>query len=158
MAAGRLIVVCGLPGSGKTTLARRIVAGRGDALRFCPDEWMAALGVDLWDQAMRSRVEQLQWRVAQDFVRTGGCAVIEWGVWARSERDELRKWARGRGVAVELRYLELPMDELWARVQQRNASGVDHTVEMSRAQLEEWTSTIEVPSAAELALYDPPEA
>jgi predicted kinase len=37
--------MCGLPGSGKTTLGKRL-AVEVPAVRLCPDEWMAALGVD----------------------------------------------------------------------------------------------------------------
>ena len=57
---GRVILVCGLPGSGKTTLSKRL-AGELGAVRMCPDEWMHALDIHLWDQPARGRVEQLQW-------------------------------------------------------------------------------------------------
>jgi predicted kinase len=39
---GRLIIVCGLPGSGKTTFAKALEI-RHSAIRFSPDEWMNAL-------------------------------------------------------------------------------------------------------------------
>lgn len=65
---GRLIVICGLPGSGKTTLARQLATEHG-GVRLCPDEWMAELGVNLWDGAFRDRVEALQWALAQDLLR-----------------------------------------------------------------------------------------
>ena len=39
----RLILTCGLPGAGKTTLAQQLAADR-DALRLTKDEWMWALG------------------------------------------------------------------------------------------------------------------
>lgn len=45
---GRLIIGCGLPGSGTTTLAKKWATERG-AVRFCPDDWLAALGRDLWE-------------------------------------------------------------------------------------------------------------
>ena len=53
---GRLIVVCGLPGSGKTTYARKLETEDG-AVRYCPDEWMTDLGANLWDEQLREQVE-----------------------------------------------------------------------------------------------------
>ena len=85
----RLIIVCGLPGSGKTTLAKAIES-TVDAIRFCPDEWMDALGIDLYDEESRARIEGLQWQLAQDLLSLGLTVIIEWGTWARSERDTLR--------------------------------------------------------------------
>jgi predicted kinase len=46
--AGRLIVLCGLPGSGKTTIARQLVDDL-DAIRLCSDEWMTSPDFDLHD-------------------------------------------------------------------------------------------------------------
>jgi len=42
----RLIIVCGLPGSGKTTHAKQLQAKLG-AICFSADEWMDALSLDL---------------------------------------------------------------------------------------------------------------
>ena len=41
----RLVLLCGLPASGKTTLAREL-ADLYDAVRLNPDEWELALGID----------------------------------------------------------------------------------------------------------------
>jgi adenylate kinase family enzyme len=42
----RLILMCGLPASGKTTLANRL-ADEISVIRLCTDEWQSALQVDL---------------------------------------------------------------------------------------------------------------
>ena len=118
--SGRLIVVCGLPGSGKTTLGRRLEVEHG-AVRLSPDEWMAALDVDVLDERTRTLVEQLQWQLAQRLLQLGQLVVIEWGTWARDERDGLRKRTRALGAAVELRVLDQPDDVLWERVRARDA-------------------------------------
>lgn len=148
---GQLIIICGLPGSGKTTLSRQLTATR-QAFRLNPDEWMDALGVSLWASDVRARVEALQWAVAQDLLRLGNTVIIEWGTWGREERDALRDGARQLGAAVELHYLEVPVDELWRRVQERNREDPP----MERAALEEWAGQFQAPDAEELSLFDVP--
>lgn len=39
---GTLVLVCGLPGSGKTTLAKQLEEER-NAVRMCPDDWIEAV-------------------------------------------------------------------------------------------------------------------
>src|ERR1700761_1818509 len=116
--AGRLIVVCGLPGSGKTTLAQAL-DGRLRAIRFSPDDWLDALSVSLYDEDVREKMEALQWKLAQQVLAQGLTVIIEWGTWARSERDTLRLGARALGAAVELHYLRAPVGVLFARLQHR---------------------------------------
>jgi predicted kinase len=99
---GRLVVITGLPGSGKTTLATELARSM-PAVRLCPDDWMMSSGIDLWNDGVRCRIEQFQLDVALNLLCAGGNVVIEWGVWSREERDALRDAARAIGAAVELR-------------------------------------------------------
>ena len=149
----RLVIVCGLPGAGKTTLARRIEE-RQHAIRFSADEWMEALAINLWDEQSRTRVESLQWTIAQQLLTCGLTVIIEWGTWGRSERDALRIRARELGAAVELRYLEAPIDVLFERLQQRRMEDPP----MTREQLVHAAAVFQKPTAEEVLLYDPPEA
>jgi predicted kinase len=146
---GRLILLCGLPGSGKTTVATALARDL-PGLRLSPDDWLAALGVNLWDSACRDRVEALQWTLAQDLLALGLTVIIEWGLWGRDERDRLRERARALGAAVELRYLDVPVDELWRRLQARDLEDPP----IRRDDLLRWAAQIQAPDDDELALYD----
>ena len=64
----RLILTCGLPGSGKTTLARRLAADRG-AVRLTKDEWLWALGSTPWDAPIQERVEHELRQLAVEILR-----------------------------------------------------------------------------------------
>jgi predicted kinase len=155
-AGARLIIVCGLPGSGKTThsklLQAKLLQAGVRAIRFAPDEWMDALAVDLYDEKARAKIEALQWTLCQELLALGLTAIIEWGTWGKSERDTLRLGARALGAAVELHYLSAPVDVLFDRIQRR---GLEHPP-ISRDQLVQWAETFQVPTPAEVALFDQP--
>jgi predicted kinase len=145
----RLIIVCGLPGSGKTTYAQQLQASL-HGIRFCPDEWMDALSLDLWDEEKRAKIEGLQWQLGQQLLALGVTIIIEWGTWARSERETLRLRARELGAAVELHYLSASSGVLLDRIQRRRMEDPPITPE----QLAQWTKTFQPPTAEELALFD----
>ena len=145
----RLIIVCGLPGSGKTTHARRLETDVG-AIRLCADEWMEALAVDLWDETMRAKMEGLQWQLGQQLLALGLTVIVEWGTWAKSERHILRVRARELGAAVELHYLTAPVDVLLDRIQRRHMENPPIT----REQLLHWADVFQTPTQEELALFD----
>ena len=148
---GRLIIVCGLPGAGKTTVATAL-AEQHDGVRYSPDDWMDAIGINLWDEAKRAGIEQLQWQQAQSLLALGGTAIIEWGTWARAERDTLREGARALGAAVELVHMDAPIDVLLDRITRRGRESPP----IDRAMLEDASRAFERPTAEELALYDSP--
>lgn len=155
MSGARLILTCGLPGAGKTKLAMQLAADRG-AVRLTKDEWLWALGSTPWDEPTRERVEHELWRFAQEVLRLGVSVVLDFGLWARIERDEMRSAARGLGVGVELHYLDVPIDELWRRIEARNSEPPWDSHPIRSADLERWIRVFQAPNAAELALFDPP--
>lgn len=155
MSDPRLLLTCGLPGSGKTTLARQLAGDRG-AVRLTQDEWLWALGTTPWDEPTRERLDRELWRLAQEILRLGLSVVLDFGLWARVERDEMRSAARGLGVAVELHYLEVPIDELWRRIEARNFEPPWDSHPISRSQLDKWAALFQAPDANEIALFDPP--
>jgi predicted kinase len=153
MNEARLILVCGLPGSGKTTLARQLAPAVG-AVRFCTDEWKHDLGIDYYDEEAGKRLEARLWRLGRELLSLGQSVILENGFWDRQERDELRLAARALGVAVELRYLEAPVDELWRRLDIRNQEAPPGAAPIQREDLERWAQEFEAPDSTELALFD----
>ena len=147
---GKLIIICGLPGSGKTTLAKCLEKSL-PAFRLSPDDWMDALDINLHDGEVREKIESLQWKLGQELLKLGLAIIIEWGTWGKSERDTLREGARKLGAAVELHYLSAPPEVLFERIQRRGME--DPPVKYE--DILRWAKIIQVPTEEEMKLFDP---
>ncbi len=149
------MLICGLPASGKSTLARQL-APQIPAIRLDKDGWVTQLGADVWDDEFRVRIERQLWALTQELLAQGQSVILEWGHWARVERDEKRLGARALGVAVELHYLDAPLGELLERADRRTTSGEWTASPMTRAHFEKWATMIQPPDEEEFLLFDKP--
>jgi predicted kinase len=66
----RLVLICGLPASGKSTLARQL-APKIPAIRLDKDGWVTQLGGDVWDEEFRVRLEHQLWVLSRDLLARG---------------------------------------------------------------------------------------
>ena len=144
-----LFLTCGLPGSGKTTLARAIEAER-NALRLTPDEWMARIVGDGWDEARRAAVEAVMWDIGARVLSLGVDVVLDFGVWSRAERDAFRARAAALGAATRICFLDVARDELVRRLAARNAALPPDTFAVTEAQLDVMWPSFEAPTSDEL--------
>lgn len=148
-----LHLVCGLPCSGKTTLAKRLEKEQR-ALRLTPDDWHIRLfGQDAQHKQHDERhdkIEVLLWEVAARALELGFDVILDFGFWSRFERDDYRDKARALGAATQLHYLDLPESELFRRLVVRNRILPTGAFKISPQQLGEWARKFEVPSQEEL--------
>ncbi len=150
MKQGKVVLICGLPGSGKSTLSKKLENKEG-FIRLCPDDWMEDIGVSLWNGEARSAIEQRFWRLAQKLASQGITSILENGFWSKKERDNYLKIAREQGFKIELRALYISKEETRERLEARGAEA-DNLIIKER--LDSYFDAFEVPSEAELALYD----
>lgn len=144
-----LHLIRGLPGSGKTTLAHQLEKD-GEGIRLSPDEWMTALGFHLYDEAARTRVEQLQWKLAQRLLANKTSVILENGFWSRQERDAYRSVAISLGAKTRLHYLSIPIEELRRRIIARNQDNPPESM-VDPDDLLSWGNLFEPPTKEELA-------
>ena len=144
-----LHLISGLPGSGKTTLAKRLEREL-PGLRLSPDVWMARIVGDGYDEAKREVVEALQWEIAASALGLGIDVILENGFWSREERDDFRERASALGVDSKLHFLDVPKKELLKRLSLRNASMPSDTFIVTKAHLDNWWDLFEPPTQDEI--------
>ncbi|WP_437730532.1 AAA family ATPase [Sorangium sp. So ce1335] len=146
----RLYLVCGLPGSGKTTRSRAIASATG-AIRLCPDEWLVDIGVSLVDYPFRFLLQGRMLRHAEELLRAGVAVIIEFGSWSRAEREDIRQVAVRAGASTELHFMDAPLEVLRQRVLARG--GPDAEVLANKVLMQDG-GAFEPPSPEEARGYD----
>lgn len=150
-----LHLMIGLPCSGKTTRAKKLEI-QLKALRLTPDEWHRHLfGQDATHpehDERHNKIEELQWKVAACALELGTDVILDFGLWARSERDDLRKRAAALGATTVIHFLDVPYDELFVRLEARNKGALDEVTHIPPSMLKKWIPIFQAPDARELAL------
>ena len=148
-----LHVMCGLPGSGKTTRARELEAA-GCGVLLNGDRWIRHVFADDAEQAARDerrgRIEALQWQVAEQLLVAGVSVILDWGVWARDERDDLRARAAAVGAECRIVFTDAPLPVLHERVAARNRALSSDSFHITPEELDEWAESFEPPETDEL--------
>ena len=152
-----LHLMVGLPCSGKSTLARTLEHEHA-ALRLTPDEWHVRLfGQDAEapeHDARHTLIETLQWEVASRALALGINVILDYGFWAREEREDFRARARRLGAGSELHFLDVPEDELLRRLAHRNAQRSSLTFQIPEEMMRPWIAFFQKPTPDELARRD----
>ena len=151
-----LTLMVGLPGAGKTTLAKEIEKETG-AVRFTPDEWHLFLFGDdfhhpeeheLHDQR-HDKVEALMWELGKQLLRRGVSVILDYGFWAEEQREEKRREAEALGAECQIRYVHAPLEELARRLDVRGRAGQKDVFQtITREDLEEWAALFQPPQDA----------
>ena len=148
-----LHLMVGLPCAGKTTLARTLEQELG-ALRLTPDEWQIPLfGQDAEDPAHDARhslIEALLWNIASRALELGTNVILDFGFWAREEREDYRLRAQRLGAGSEVHYLDVPPDELLRRLAQRNAQPSAQCFVIAEDAMKSWIGFFQKPTTDEL--------
>jgi predicted kinase len=154
-----LFLTVGLPGTGKTTAARRIEVEQ-HALRLTKDEWVKALYGHANPPSAQDVIEGRLIEIGLRALELGINVVIDYGLWGRDERSALRQAAADVGAMVEMHYFELTPAEQRNRLDQRLAEASQTTWDISDNELVVWAANIDIPTPGELdgsePIDDPP--
>jgi predicted kinase len=157
-------VVCGSTGSGKTTYSVRLAA-RLTAVRFSIDEWMSTLfWVDSpqpveagWSLQRVERCYQQIWSTAVQVAGCGTPCVLDLGFSQAASRAQFYERAQLQGWSVQLHFLDVPKEERWRRVVERNSGkGGPQQLrfEVTREMFDFVETRWEPPSTDEMSAHD----
>ncbi|MBT2472708.1 ATP-binding protein [Streptomyces sp. ISL-66] len=154
LTAPRCVLFCGLPGSGKTTLALALAAH--GVTRLCTDEEMfARYGRYGYDYprgtfSVREKPVLAELRTRLSEVLAGGRdAVFDHGLWTRAERDEWRALVEDAGAVPVLVVFEVEHEELWRRIEAWNARDAANALQFAEHDLHRFAERYESPGADE---------
>jgi predicted kinase len=143
----------GLPCSGKTTLAKEL-EHRLPALRLNLDEWHIHLfGQDAEEpehDARHGLIETHLWSIARRVLVLGTDVILDYGLWAREEREDYRLRAKQLGVHSEVHYLDVQEAELLRRLEKRNSRPSQESFLISAEAMKPWIASFQVPTPDEL--------
>ena len=152
-----LILICGMAGAGKTTLAKQLEESLR-AFRLSPDEWIKAVIRDESDMReltrLRDPVESLQWQMAKKLLCLGVPVILENGFWGKEERARFRSEAKTLGARVELYYLDVSKEEAWTRIESRNFELSEGSFQIARDEFDSWWTSFTPPDLEEVKCYD----
>jgi predicted kinase len=140
------------PPLGKTTLAKELEL-QHNALRLTKDDWMMPLFGWGEFEDKREIVEALLWNLGARALQLGMNVVLDYGLWARVERDEYRAKAEALGARVDFRFLDVPEDELLRRIESRNRQPGATDVPITVEQLKEYLPKFQRPTTEEIASW-----
>lgn len=148
-----LHLMVGLPCSGKTTLAKKLEHKRS-ALRLTPDEWQVALfGQDAKEpehDARHSLIEAMLWDIASRALELGTNVILDFGFWAREEREDYRLRAKRLGASSEVHFLDVSEEELLRRLEVRNSQPPQGSFHISEESMKPWIKFFQKPAPEEL--------
>ena len=118
-------LLCGLPGSGKTTYAKKIVDEQGALSLSIDDEMINQYGVAGSDYPIEKRneykasvMEIIKSKIVEN-IRNGQSVVLDFGVWKKRDREYFRNLIESNGAEMQLIYLKASRALLLKRLNRR---------------------------------------
>ena len=132
---------CGKTCSGKSRYAREVQRTSGGVILSCDEITLMFPGA-----------KQYLLKKSLEITAAGADVILDWGLWQRSERDQLRSFYKAHGVPFSIVYIEVPDERRREFIVRRNSevvSGAEQAYLIDEGLEQKLNSLFEPPSADE---------
>lgn len=148
----RVVLMCGLAGSGKTTYSKQLELQGYVRLSIDEEVWKRMKAGTLTPESdirlvSMSIEEDLRARLV-DLVRQRRDVVVDFSFWARISRDDYRRIVAENGGETELVYLRVPPDVIRERVGKREGNEANSVI-VDPGTLDRYITNFEIPDEDE---------
>ena len=147
-------MLCGKPGSGKTTLAKSLKEKFG-FIHFSADDFMLKLfgeieDRNIFDEKLKA-TKDLIYQICDD-VLVSNNVVLDFGFWTKREREEVK--AKFKNHKVVIVYLKLDEDKIFSQIENRNNNLKENEYFMDLSTFKILSSKFEEPTDEECVICD----
>jgi hypothetical protein len=90
------------------------------------------------------------WNIASRALALGTNVILDFGFWARDEREDFRLRAKQLGASSEVHFLDVSEDELMRRLEERNRQPSHESFYISAEMMKPWIGFFQRPTPDEL--------
>jgi predicted kinase len=95
-------------------------------------------------------IETMLWNIASRALALGTNVILDFGFWAREEREDFRLRAKQLGANSEVHFLDVSEDELMRRLAERNSKLSQESFHIPEDTMKPWIAFFQRPTPDEL--------
>lgn len=145
----RLVLTCGVAGSGKSTYARALADQGWVRLSIDVEAHRRGLTEHPLPEPVTAAIVAEQQEQLVAALRAGADVVVDYSFWSRARREEYRAIGSAEGADVQVVWFDVPREELARRLRARAAHPGPDAVEVSEELLATYLAGFEPPGADE---------
>lgn len=118
----KVIITCGKLCCGKTTYAKKICEEMPAVLLSVDEMMLGIFGNDVGEEHEKytELIKAYLTKKAVQIVRNGINVIMDWGLWTKKERNEIRSYFKKHNTEIKVHYLEIEDTEWQKRIRKRN--------------------------------------